>query len=90
MKPENPSQRPAAADPAAYRHAEREPEELLAAFESLRKPNLETWRRIEPRQLERKGRHAARGEESLWLLFRMAAGHDRNPVAQFEREAEIG
>lgn len=75
---------------ATRRRDEREPEELLAAFESLRKPYLATRRPIEPRQLAREGRQGERGEDSLGLLPRMAAVHDRNPIAQIEREAEIG
>ncbi len=66
-------------------HAERQPGELLDAFESLRSLNLALWRRIPPQDLGRVGRHGERGEESLQTLIDMTAGHDLNHLAQIDR-----
>ncbi len=70
---------------ATLRHNEREPAELSEHFAALRRINLAQWRRIEPGQMRRVGRHAERGEESLAVLLRLHAGHDLTHLEQIER-----
>lgn len=67
------------------RHNDDEPEDLLALFEALRRANLALWRRTPVPARQRVGIHSERGPESLDLMFRMIAGHDRLHLAQMER-----
>jgi hypothetical protein len=70
---------------AGQRHNEREPEDLLTMFRSLRAANIELWKRMTPIDLKRYGRHSERGEESLGLMLRMNAGHDLSHIDQITR-----
>lgn len=62
-----------------------DPEALLAQFRDLRAGNIALWKRSTPEQRARVGLHRERGRESLDLMFRMLAGHDRVHLAQAER-----
>jgi hypothetical protein len=68
-------------------HAGRDedPDELLMLLEPLRKANVALWTRSGDEDRARVGIHAERGPESLDLLFRMLAGHDRFHMAQARR-----
>ncbi len=67
------------------RHNEDDPRDLLALFEPLRRANLALWRRTPGPARQRVGLHSERGRESLDLMFRMIAGHDRFHLAQMDR-----
>jgi hypothetical protein len=62
-----------------------DPRDLLALFEALRGANLALWRRTPAPARQRRGIHSERGPESLDLMFRMIAGHDRFHLAQMDR-----
>lgn len=70
---------------ARLRHADAEPEELLATFEAVRSANIALWRRTSGEERARVGRHEERGPESLDLSFRLVAGHDRFHLDQARR-----
>lgn len=70
------------------RHAEDEPADLLRLFEALRSANLSLWKRTTAGERARVGVHAERGRESLELVFRLIAGHDRFHLAQARRALE--
>ena len=57
----------------------------LSLFAALRIGNLGLLSRLTPGELDRYGIHAERGKESIALLLRLYAGHDRNHLAQIER-----
>lgn len=67
------------------RHNDDEPEELLALFEAVRRANIALWKRTPIPDRQRVGLHGERGPESVDLMFRMLAGHDRFHLAQMER-----
>jgi DinB family protein len=67
------------------RHNEDDPRDLLALFEALRRANLALWRGTPAKDRQRVGIHSERGPESLDLMFRMIAGHDRFHLAQMDR-----
>jgi DinB superfamily len=62
---------------SALRHNEDTVDELLELFEALRAANRRLWERTSDADRRRVGMHAERGPESVSLLFRMLAGHDR-------------
>ncbi len=70
------------------RHNDDDPEELLSFFEALRAANLALWRRTTEEERARVGMHMERGPESLELMFRLYAGHDRNHLEQARRTLE--
>ena len=57
----------------------------LALFAAVRTANVALLRRLTPEERDRHGVHAERGPESIGLLIRLYAGHDRNHLAQIER-----
>lgn len=67
------------------RHGEDDAAELLGLFEVLRGANLSLWRRTSAEERARVGVHAERGRESLDIVFRLIAGHDRFHLAQAGR-----
>jgi hypothetical protein len=67
------------------RHRDDDAEQLLLLFEALRASNLALWRKTTERERERVGVHSERGRESVDLLFRLIAGHDRFHQAQARR-----
>ncbi len=73
---------------AVQNHNDREPLELLEMFTGLRLFNLGIWRRIDPSDLRRSGRHDERGTESLDVMLRMCAGHDLSHLDQLDRYLE--
>jgi hypothetical protein len=62
-----------------------DPEQLLQQYALLRSGNVDLWRRSGPAERQRVAVHSERGEESLDLMFRMLAGHDRVHLAQARR-----
>lgn len=66
-------------------HGQEDPAELLELFAALRRANLSLWARTTPEQRARVGMHAERGPESVDLMFRLLAGHDRFHLAQARR-----
>ena len=54
----------------------------VRAFTALRAWNLSYYRALPPTALTHVAFHPERGEESVDLLIRLAAGHDRNHLAQ--------
>jgi hypothetical protein len=67
---------------SGLRHADGDPEQLLALFEALRAANLALWGRLSDEDRARVGLHRERGRESMDLTFRLIAGHDRVHLAQ--------
>jgi DinB family protein len=67
------------------RYGDADPEEAQATFRVLRRDNLRLIERATPRDLERVGVHAERGEESVGYLIRLYAGHDLLHLRQIER-----
>jgi DinB superfamily len=70
---------------AGLRHNEDDPAELLAGFTALRTANLAFWQRLSEPERRRIGMHAERGPESVDMMFRMLAGHDRFHLDQMRR-----
>ena len=66
-------------------HGQDDPDELLEAFEALRRANLALWARSSDEDKARIGVHSERGAESYDLTFRMLAGHDRFHLDQARR-----
>lgn len=58
---------------------------LLGAFEANRRWNLWLWSRLSPADRARFGIHRERGQESIDLIVRIAAGHDIVHLAQARR-----
>jgi hypothetical protein len=59
-------------------------EHLLQDFAMARAVNLGLLERLPEEAFERIGVHAERGEESLWTLITLCAGHDRVHLGQVE------
>ena len=70
---------------ARQRHNEREPTEHVDMFRTMRRFNLTLWRGVPPADWSRTGRHNERGQESLSVMLRMAAGHDLSHLDQISR-----
>jgi hypothetical protein len=70
---------------AGLRHNEDDPAEVLDEFSALRRANLALWSRLSEAQRRRLGMHAERGPESVDMMFRMLAGHDRFHLDQMRR-----
>jgi hypothetical protein len=73
---------------AGLRHNDDDPSEVLDEFATLRRANLGLWSRLSEPQRNRLGRHAERGPESVDMMFRMLAGHDRFHLEQMARTLE--
>ena len=69
-------------------HNDDDPDVLLDMFESLRRSNLDLWRRTPVTARGRYGIHRERGREDVDLTIRMAAGHHRVHLAQAQRALE--
>lgn len=67
---------------AGLHHNDDDPSALLDHFEAMRLANVAMWRRSNPTERSRVGRHEERGPESYDLSFRLIAGHDRVHLAQ--------
>jgi len=59
-------------------------EELLDDFEMARMLNTDLLARLPDEALDRVGIHSERGEESIWTIMTLYAGHDRVHLAQVE------
>ena len=59
-------------------------EELLSDFEMARAVNLGLLIRLPDEALDRVGVHSERGEETIWTILTLYAGHDRVHLAQVE------
>lgn len=70
---------------ARQRHNEREPQEMLNMFRTLRQFNLELWKGLSAQEFGRTGRHNERGPESLEVMLHMWAGHDLSHLSQIAR-----
>src|SRR4051812_8481015 len=57
----------------------------LSLFAAVRAATVDLLRRLTPEERERHGVPSERGPESIALLMRLYAGHDRNHMAQIER-----
>lgn len=66
-------------------YEQADPVESLALFTALRRANLRLLDAASPANLERVGVHVERGEESLWHLRRLYAGHDLLHLRQMAR-----
>jgi hypothetical protein len=66
-------------------HGTGDVDQLLDLFEALRTADVALWRGTTPDERARVGIHRERGRESLDLLFRMLAGHDRVHLDQADR-----
>jgi hypothetical protein len=66
-------------------HNEREPSALVGAFRTLRRFNLDLWKRVSPADLKRIGQHNERGPEPLGVMLPMWAGHDLSHLDQINR-----
>ena len=58
----------------------------LALFAAIRESMVPLLRGLKDDELERYGMHAERGKESVRHLLALYAGHDRNHLAQIERQ----
>lgn len=72
----------------ALGHRDADPDALRRLFTALREANLELWAGTTADQRARTAIHRERGPESLDLMFRMIAGHDRFHLAQARRALE--
>jgi hypothetical protein len=62
---------------------------LLGAFEAIRRWNLALWERLPVAARSRYGVHRERGEESIDLIVRLAAGHDIVHLEQARRALDV-
>ena len=67
---------------ARLKHAEDDPEALVAHFSAMRTANLALWRRSNEAERARVGIHRERGPESFALSFQLIGGHDRIHLRQ--------
>ena len=58
-------------------HNQDDPNELLSLVATMRAANLAMWKRSSEQERERVALHAERGPESVDLMLRLLAGHDR-------------
>jgi hypothetical protein len=70
-------------------HRDEDSSTMLDLLASLRAGNLRLWRSTAVAERNRVGVHAERGDESLDIMFRMIAGHDRLHTAQAEEALRI-
>ena len=70
----------------ASQHAERSDAHVsLTLFAAIRASTVRLLGSLTDEELDRFGRHAERGQESIRHMMRMTTGHDRNHLAQIER-----
>lgn len=68
----------------ARRYREANAALAVDALGALRAWNLNLLRSLSPEDLARRTQHPERGEETVEVIIRMLAGHDRNHLAQLE------
>jgi len=66
-------------------YEKRDPRKSLEQFRVLREANLALLESLVPEQWKHYGMHSERGQETIELMVRMAAGHDINHLQQVER-----
>ena len=66
-------------------YEKRDPRKSVEQFRVLREANLALLESLTPEQWKNYGMHSERGQETIELIVRMAAGHDINHVQQIER-----
>ncbi len=68
----------------AGRYEQRNPRQSVAQFSAVRAANLGLYKSLSPEQWKFYGIHSERGQETIELIVRMMAGHDRNHLKQIE------
>jgi hypothetical protein len=66
-------------------YEKRDPRKSVEQFRVLREANLALLESLTPEQWKHYGMHSERGQETMELIVRMAAGHDTNHLQQIER-----
>jgi hypothetical protein len=66
-------------------YEKRDPRKSVEQFRALREANLALLESLTPEQWKHYGMHSERGQETMELIVRMAAGHDINHLQQIER-----
>jgi DinB superfamily len=66
-------------------YEKRDPRKSVEQFRVLREANLALLESLTPEQWKHYGMHSERGQETMELIVRMAAGHDINYLQQIER-----
>jgi len=66
-------------------YEKRDPHKSVEQFRMLREANLALLELLTPEQWKHYGMHSERGQETIELIVRMAAGHDINHLQQIER-----
>jgi hypothetical protein len=66
-------------------YEKRDPRKSVEQFRTLREANLALLDSLTPEQWKHYGMHSERGQETIELMVRMAAGHDINHLQQIER-----
>jgi hypothetical protein len=66
-------------------YEKRDPRKSVEQFRVLREANLALLESLTPGQWKHYGMHSERGQETIELMVRMAAGHDINHLRQVER-----
>jgi hypothetical protein len=66
-------------------YEKRDPRKSVEQFRVLREANLALLESLTPEQWKHYGMHSERGQETMELIVRMAAGHDINHLQQIER-----
>ena len=61
------------------------PHDVLVAFESLRELNVQVLQTLPADQWTHEGMHAEQGAESVEIIVRTTAGHDRAHLDQLQR-----
>jgi DinB superfamily len=70
---------------ASGHYEKRDPRKSVEQFRVLREANLALLESLTPEQWKQYGIHSERGQETIELMVRMAAGHDINHLQQIER-----
>ncbi len=73
----------------AMQQVDEDLDTILGAFEANRRWNVAFWERLPVAARSRYGVHRERGEESIDLIVRLAAGHDIVHLAQANRALEV-
>ena len=66
-------------------YEKRDPHKSVEQFRVLREANLALLESLTPEQWKHYGMHSERGQETIELMVRMAAGHDINHLHQIEK-----
>jgi hypothetical protein len=66
-------------------YEKRDPRKSVEQLRTLREANLALLESLTPEQWKHYGMHSERGQETIELIVRMAAGHDINHLQQIEQ-----